>query len=120
METNMVTNIARQVQKVELSFQKTEHKVEQRVILPQTNQIKKEEIRVIKSEEFARAMQEMLDRMNLLRSVKINYDKSVNRLIIKIVEGETEKVIRQIPPEGIVRFLKAFNDMMGMIIDEKV
>ncbi len=116
METNMIANITRQIQRVELPVQKAE----QKVVVAKTHNIHKEAPPVVKSEELARAVQEMLDRMNLLRSVRIDYDKSVNRMIIKIIEGGTDKVVRQIPPEGIVRFLKAFNDMMGMIIDEKV
>lgn len=71
-------------------------------------------------EEIAQALKEMAEKLSLLNSIKMSYDESVERVIVKIIDGQTNEIIRQIPPEGMVRFLRAFNEMMGLLINERI
>ena len=47
-------------------------------------------------------------------------DEKTCRRVIEIIDSETKEVIRQIPPEEILRTLAGITDMLGLSIDEKV
>ena len=47
-------------------------------------------------------------------------DEKTGKRIIEVVDSETKEVIRQIPPEEILRALAGITDMLGSWIDEKV
>lgn len=54
------------------------------------------------------------------RGFYYNVDQELNRVIIKIVDLETDKVIEEIPSEDIQKFLRYFNRQVGLLIDEKL
>jgi len=47
-------------------------------------------------------------------------DRPSNRIIIKIIDTETEKVIRQIPPEELLRIMHHIDELLGLLVDERV
>jgi len=47
-------------------------------------------------------------------------DRPSNRIIIKIVDTETEEVIRQIPPEELLRIMHYIDELLGLLVDERV
>ncbi|MCP4634278.1 MAG: flagellar protein FlaG [candidate division Zixibacteria bacterium] len=47
-------------------------------------------------------------------------DNETNSIVIKFVERDSNKLIRQIPPEEILRLREHINEMLGMIYDSKV
>lgn len=52
--------------------------------------------------------------------LKYEIDDKTDELIIKIFEKGTDKLIRQIPPEEILRLKERINDLLGIIYDETV
>ncbi len=53
-------------------------------------------------------------------SVDMRYDDRINRTIAKIVDKETGSVIREIPPEDLVKVARMIKDMAeGIIIDNQ-
>jgi len=72
------------------------------------------------NEQIAKDIEKMLQFFETNNSVKFQYDKSINRIIIQVVNDKKSEVIKQIPPEDIVRFLKAFNELIGIIIDKEI
>jgi flagellar protein FlaG len=54
------------------------------------------------------------------RRFKIYADNNINRIIIKVIDRETDKVIREIPPEEIQHLLTKINEMVGLLVDKTI
>ena len=61
---------------------------------------------------------EMVTALN--NHLAFSIDEKTGKRIIEVVDGKTKEVIRQIPPEEILRALAGITDMLGSSIDEKV
>jgi len=70
--------------------------------------------------ETIQDIKEILKFLNTNSSIKFNYDESINRVIIQVLNGNNHEIIKQIPPENIVKFLKAFNELIGIIINKEI
>jgi flagellar protein FlaG len=59
---------------------------------------------------------------NSLFNKKLQYsvNKEINRVVVKIVDGETDKVIREIPPAEIQRLVARIRETLGLLFDEKI
>lgn len=60
---------------------------------------------------------------NKLRFTKtkceFKYYEDVNRVAIKVIDRETEEVIREIPPEETIELVQRLWELAGIIVDEK-
>ncbi|MEW6728049.1 MAG: flagellar protein FlaG [Pseudomonadota bacterium] len=58
------------------------------------------------------------------RDLNLNYDEETGLLVIKVVDKDTEEVVRQIPAEEILAFihnmLKLTGEREGVLLKEKV
>ncbi len=45
-------------------------------------------------------------------------DKDLKRIVVKVIDKETGKVIRQIPPEEMLKIAKRMEEMSGVLIDK--
>ena len=68
--------------------------------------------------------EELLDQIKAitqdgLYSVRFEKDASSSELVVKIVDNESEEVIRQIPPEELLNFKATFAELVGNIVDTK-
>ena len=52
-----------------------------------------------------------------LYSVRFEKDDTINELIVKVVDRDTDEVIRQIPPEEMINLVKHLRELRGDIID---
>ena len=52
-----------------------------------------------------------------LYSVRFENDNEANELIVKVVDNETEEVIRQIPPEELLHLTQRLTDLRGNLVD---
>jgi len=52
-----------------------------------------------------------------LYSVRFENDSDAKALVVKVVDRETDEVIRQIPPEELLDLTKRLNDLRGNIVD---
>lgn len=71
--------------------------------------------------ELAKAMEAveiMMDVRN--RSVQFVKDESSGANIIKVVDDNTGEVIRQLPSEELLRFMRNLTKMLGNFLDERV
>ena len=53
-------------------------------------------------------------------SVQFKVDSDYNQLIIKVVDQDSGKVIRQIPTEDVVRMSKAMENLKGLLFAQHV
>jgi flagellar protein FlaG len=53
-------------------------------------------------------------------SIQFSVDDKSNDVIVRIVDRDSGEVIRQIPPESIVRLRDSMKDMSGLFIEKKI
>ncbi len=51
--------------------------------------------------------------------LRFSVDESSNSIVIKVLEKGTDKVIRQIPPDEILRLRQRISDLLGALYDSK-
>jgi len=57
---------------------------------------------------------------SLNTSIQFSIDDASDEVVVRIVDKESGEVIRQIPPESIVRLRDSLKDMSGLIVEKKV
>jgi len=55
---------------------------------------------------------------NLSRKLSFSYDDRIEKVIVRVMEGTSDKVIRQIPPEEMIRLSLKMDELMGMLINQ--
>ena len=69
-------------------------------------------------EAQARALEKTFQAFN--RRVVLSVNDQINQVIIKVVDGETDKVIKEIPPEEIQHLIARIKETIGLLVDEKI
>jgi len=67
-------------------------------------------------------LEELIEEFNLEyqhRNISLRYsiDKKANSVVIKVMEADTEKLIRQVPPEAILSLKRYMRSLLGEIFD---
>jgi flagellar protein FlaG len=57
---------------------------------------------------------------SLSRKLNFSYDERIEKIIVRVMEGDSEKVIRQIPPEEMIRLSLKMEEMIGMLINQSI
>jgi flagellar protein FlaG len=64
---------------------------------------------------------------HMIRAIKqfnnkiiFDYEEEMEKMVVKVIDGETGKMIRQIPNEEIVRLSKNIDKLDGLLIDKKI
>jgi len=82
---------------------------------------KPQEPEVIPQEVLKDAISNLNKKLEMLNSqLKVETDEDTGARVIKIVDKETDEVIRQIPPEVILRIAKYLDEVAGLLFSEKV
>lgn len=50
---------------------------------------------------------------------EFSYHDDTNRISIKVIDAETEKVVREIPPEETLKMVEKMWEIAGILVDEK-
>jgi len=53
------------------------------------------------------------------RRIHLEVEEDLNMMIVKVIDSETDEVIRQIPPEELVELSKNARDLKGLLIDKE-
>ncbi|MGI6123074.1 MAG: flagellar protein FlaG [Acetivibrionales bacterium] len=53
------------------------------------------------------------------RSLRFKIHERTNEIIVKVVDSETEEVIREIPPEKLLDMFANMLELAGLIVDER-
>jgi flagellar protein FlaG len=56
---------------------------------------------------------------NLNREIQFSVHKETNQTIVKVVDTETDKVIRQLPSEEILKIAESLENFSGMLLKEQ-
>jgi len=67
-------------------------------------------------------LKENLDKLKKIfkGQAEFKIDKDVNKVVIKIKDPDTGEIIRQIPPEMVVKISKNIQELLGVLMDERV
>lgn len=70
-------------------------------------------------DEQVRAVAEQLNKLMDSTSTKLSFqvDRSLKKTIIKVVDAQTNQVIRQIPSEDALKMAQNVQQMMGILYD---
>jgi flagellar protein FlaG len=67
-------------------------------------------------EEIAEFLNDSASLFNVSLQFKISDD--INRIIVSVVNSDTEEVIRQIPADEVIELAKRLNKMVGVLFNE--
>ncbi|MGA2641148.1 MAG: flagellar protein FlaG [Spirochaetia bacterium] len=54
------------------------------------------------------------------RRVVLSVNDTINQVIIKVIDAETDKVIKEIPAEEIQHLIARIKETIGLLVDEKI
>ncbi|MDR2730557.1 MAG: flagellar protein FlaG [Treponema sp.] len=54
------------------------------------------------------------------RKLKFVVDQHSNEVVVKVIDKETDKVIKEIPPEELQRLHNSLKETIGFLFDERV
>jgi flagellar protein FlaG len=53
------------------------------------------------------------------RKIRLELEEELDIMIVKVIDSETEEVIRQIPPEELVELSRNAKDLKGLLINKE-
>jgi flagellar protein FlaG len=125
------------VERIDQSFEYVDVRLNQQQVQPQTQPadetLKKlqreveqqvqdvQEKRDVKPEELQRLIEEVKRKFDMLsKYLKIDIDQELEIPVVKIMEKDTNRVIRQIPPEYLLELMKRIDQLLGLLMERKV
>jgi flagellar protein FlaG len=102
-----------QTQPADVTLKKLQREVNQQVQDAQ-------EKRDIKPEELQKLMEEVKRKFDMLgKYLKIDIDRELEMPVVKIMERDTNKVIRQIPPDYLLELMKRIDQLLGLLVEKE-
>ncbi|AHE95421.1 flagellar protein FlaG [Thermocrinis ruber] len=121
------------VGRVDQSFEYVDVKLNQQQVQPMDGALRKlqkevdqqvqdaQEKRDIKPEELQKLIEEVKRKFDMLsKYLKIDIDQELEIPVVKIMEKDTNRVIRQIPPEYLLELMKRIDQLLGLLMERKV
>ena len=54
------------------------------------------------------------------KRLKFSVNEEIDRVVVKVVDAATDKVIKEIPPEEMQRLIARIKETIGLLFDEKI
>jgi len=72
-------------------------------------------------DELAAAVKEIAKDLDLMQTkIAVRFDKESNTGVMEVIDRKTGEVIKQVPPEEILKIKKAFHSLVtGFLLDER-
>jgi len=81
----------------------------------------KEKVEKTSPEVIEKIIEDLKKKLSMLNTqLEIKIDKDTDIVVVKVVDKETNKVIRQIPPEYVLKIAKYLDEIAGILYNEKV
>jgi flagellar protein FlaG len=82
---------------------------------------KKEKATQTSPEVIEKIIEDLKKKLSMLNTqLEIQIDKDTDIVVVKVIDRETNKVIRQIPPEYVLKIAKYLDEIAGLLYNEKV
>ncbi|MCU0848803.1 MAG: flagellar protein FlaG [Spirochaetes bacterium] len=67
---------------------------------------------------------EAVDKLNqavkgLNERLSFDYHEKINRVVVRVINSETNEVLKEIPPREVVRLLERLREYLGVFVDEQ-
>jgi flagellar protein FlaG len=64
---------------------------------------------------------EKLRQVGNIFNIRLDFrvDDETNRIVVKVIDTQTDKVIKEIPPEQLIHLAAKIQDMVGLLVDEE-
>jgi len=102
--------------KERVSARLREERTDQFVGLGAPEEVSSDEQNTKKVQEAVEMVNRLFDRSPV--DLNLSIDNDTKSLVIKLIERETRKVIRQIPPDEILRLRRHLQELLGVVFDE--
>ncbi len=75
----------------------------------------------LSKEELQKVLKEVMRKLDYLnRYLKIDIDDQLEIPVVKIFEKDTNRLIRQIPPDYLLELMRRIDQMLGVLLSERV
>ena len=54
------------------------------------------------------------------RRLKFSVNREIDRVVVKVIDGSTDKVIKEIPPAEIQKLVARIKETIGILFDEEI
>jgi len=121
------------VGKIDQSFEYVDVKLNQQQAQPMDGALRKlqrevdqqvqevQEKRDIKPEELQKLIEEVRKKFDMLsKYLKIDIDQELEIPVVKIMERDTNRIIRQIPPDYLLELMKRIDQLLGLLVEREV
>jgi flagellar protein FlaG len=121
------------VGKIDQSFEYVDVKLNQQQAQPMDGALRKlqkevnqqvqdaQEKRDVKPEELQKLIEEVRKKFDMLsKYLKIDIDQELEIPVVKIMEKDTNRVIRQIPPDYLLELMKRIDQLLGLLVEREV
>ncbi len=54
------------------------------------------------------------------RELRFSVNKELNQVVVKVIDSRTDKVIKEIPPEDIVKLHIRMKEVIGLLFDKEI
>jgi flagellar protein FlaG len=76
---------------------------------------------VVKERDIEKNVEILQETFRLFnRRLKFNVNREIDRVVVKVVDGTTDKVIKEIPPEEIQKLIARIKETIGILFDEEI
>ncbi len=67
----------------------------------------------------AEVVSELNDVAKVLQTnLQFSVDEETKRIVVKVLDADTQKVIRQIPPEDVMKMSARIQELLGLLFDQ--
>lgn len=73
---------------------------------------------VLQIRETMDSLEKLITRFN--RRFEFVLDEQINRIVVKVIDRDTDKVIKEIPPAEIQHLIARLRETMGLLVDEEI
>ena len=113
------TEIPKEIQKKQLIIEqqrKATQQEDQQVALEKEN--RRKAVSRAKTDQYMKEVLKIPATLNRKLSYSVN--KELNQVVVKVIDAETDKVIRVIPSEALLKLHSRMKEVIGLIFDEKI
>jgi flagellar protein FlaG len=74
-----------------------------------------------KKQEIGKSLDILRETFRLFnRRLKFSVNEEIDRVVVKVIDGTTDKVIKEIPPEEIQKLVARIKETIGILFDEQI
>jgi len=111
------------VQLVKQAIKQTQREVVSETPLKEIERRTEEVLKQVnaRERELQKVIQEIRKKLDYLnRYLKIDIDDQLEIPVVKIFERDTNRLIRQIPPDHLLELMRRIDEMLGVLLSERV